>query len=183
MSPSIRVDRDVYSFLQQNARPFVDTPNSVLRRLLGLPSREEHESALSSFGAEVQKKRGTVRRGSSKRKPRRKEARGSASKVATPALPVDQFEKPILIAISEHGGSAPIAAVLQEVHRKMKDRFSESDVEAVQSGQKRWETRVHFARLRLAKRGLIDQESPRGIWAISERGKNLVASLSREEGA
>ncbi|MCW6008412.1 hypothetical protein K1W54_28295 [Micromonospora sp. CPCC 205371] len=34
--PTIRVDDDVYHRLQQEAKPFVDTPNSVLRRLLDL---------------------------------------------------------------------------------------------------------------------------------------------------
>ena len=36
MSPTIRIDDEVYSWLQKNARPFEDTPNSVLRRLAGL---------------------------------------------------------------------------------------------------------------------------------------------------
>jgi 5-methylcytosine-specific restriction protein A len=36
MSPTIRIDEDVYAWLQQNARPFEDTPNSVLRRVAGL---------------------------------------------------------------------------------------------------------------------------------------------------
>lgn len=36
MAPTIRVDDDVFSALQKRAKPFVDTPNSVLRRLLGL---------------------------------------------------------------------------------------------------------------------------------------------------
>lgn len=33
---TIEIDNDVFAYLQQNARPFVDTPNSTLRRLLGL---------------------------------------------------------------------------------------------------------------------------------------------------
>jgi len=40
MSPSIRVDEEVYGLLQRHAAPFVDTPNSVLRRLLGLEAEE-----------------------------------------------------------------------------------------------------------------------------------------------
>ena len=36
MVPTIRVDHDVYEWLQQRAKPFVDTPNSVLRRVLGI---------------------------------------------------------------------------------------------------------------------------------------------------
>lgn len=33
---TIEIDTDVFAFLQKNARPFVDTPNSTLRRLFGL---------------------------------------------------------------------------------------------------------------------------------------------------
>lgn len=36
--PSIEVDPDVMAFLAAHATPFVDTPNSVLRRVLGLDS-------------------------------------------------------------------------------------------------------------------------------------------------
>lgn len=40
--PTIRVDNDVYGWLQEQARPFEDTPNSVLRRVAGLgdPKRD-----------------------------------------------------------------------------------------------------------------------------------------------
>ena len=34
--PVIDIDNDMFRFLQQNATPFVDTPNSALRRLLNL---------------------------------------------------------------------------------------------------------------------------------------------------
>ena len=43
MSPTIRVDDEVYEELKTNAEPFVDTPNTVLRRLLSLdPATEPH---------------------------------------------------------------------------------------------------------------------------------------------
>jgi hypothetical protein len=38
MSQAIGVDDEVYAQLQAEAQPFVDTPNSVLRRKFGLPS-------------------------------------------------------------------------------------------------------------------------------------------------
>lgn len=39
---TIRIDEQVYSELQQKAKPFEDTPNTVLRRILGLdPIQEE----------------------------------------------------------------------------------------------------------------------------------------------
>ena len=34
MYKKIEVDEDVFAFLQKNAEPFIDTPNSVLRRYL-----------------------------------------------------------------------------------------------------------------------------------------------------
>jgi hypothetical protein len=55
--PTIRIDADVYAWLRGHAEPFVDTPNSVLRRIAGLtdqasavrrvdaPTRPEEEDA------------------------------------------------------------------------------------------------------------------------------------------
>lgn len=36
MAPTIRIDDEVYKWLQEQALPFEDTPNSVLRRVAGL---------------------------------------------------------------------------------------------------------------------------------------------------
>ena len=35
MTPTIRVDDEVYALLQERAEAFIDTPNTVLRRILG----------------------------------------------------------------------------------------------------------------------------------------------------
>src|SRR5687768_16085757 len=53
MSPIIRVDDQVYAWLQTKAQPFEDTPNSVLRQLAGFdaapgetaPEREGEQAA------------------------------------------------------------------------------------------------------------------------------------------
>ena len=34
--PNITIDDEIFALLQKNARPFVDSPNSALRKLLGL---------------------------------------------------------------------------------------------------------------------------------------------------
>jgi hypothetical protein len=39
MTPTIRIDDDVHQWLQSQAIPFEDSPNSVLRRLAGLDGR------------------------------------------------------------------------------------------------------------------------------------------------
>lgn len=38
--PNIEIDNDVFAYLQKHARPFLDTPNSTLRRLLELDKSE-----------------------------------------------------------------------------------------------------------------------------------------------
>ncbi len=42
---SIEIDENVWSYLQKHAEPFVDTPNTVLNRLLLGTSKETHEPA------------------------------------------------------------------------------------------------------------------------------------------
>lgn len=48
MSPVIRIDDQVYAWLQAKARPFEDTPNSVLRAMAGLGADRAQASPLPS---------------------------------------------------------------------------------------------------------------------------------------
>lgn len=52
---TIEIDTDVFAHLQKNARPFVDTPNSTLRRLLGIdgPTAQALKKSLSPFDADL----------------------------------------------------------------------------------------------------------------------------------
>ena len=66
MSPTIRIDDDVYDWLQGQAVPFDDTPNSVLRRLAGLDEAGRRTSAAKSTkstGSPGRGKRASGRRG------------------------------------------------------------------------------------------------------------------------
>lgn len=47
MSPTIRIDDEVFEALQKHAKPFVDTPNDVLRRILGLDDGKPRSRAAS----------------------------------------------------------------------------------------------------------------------------------------
>jgi 5-methylcytosine-specific restriction protein A len=46
MAPIIRIDDEVYAWLQKQASPFEDTPNSVLRKLAGLEGPGQKERGL-----------------------------------------------------------------------------------------------------------------------------------------
>jgi hypothetical protein len=47
MAPTIRIDDEVFALLQAEAKPFVDTPNTVLRRKFGLDPRQAGTTANS----------------------------------------------------------------------------------------------------------------------------------------
>lgn len=48
--PTIRVDDEVISALGEKAQPFVDTPNTVIRRLLKLPEAQRNATPARSEG-------------------------------------------------------------------------------------------------------------------------------------
>src|SRR5439155_10026585 len=50
MSPTIKIDDGVFDELKKHAEPFVDTPNSVLRRLLGLAEAEPASNGRGEVG-------------------------------------------------------------------------------------------------------------------------------------
>src|SRR5437899_1393973 len=79
MSPSVRIDEEVYRELQKRAEPFVDTPNSVLRRILDLNHGvTAHADAVVSQSPISEKEvKAVSRRGRSTRPVTRKRERSS----------------------------------------------------------------------------------------------------------
>ena len=51
--PTIRVDDEVYAWLQKQARAFEDTPNSVLRRVAGIAASAPDEAPTARKGAKA----------------------------------------------------------------------------------------------------------------------------------
>jgi len=49
--------------------------------------------------------------------------------------------------------------------------FNSRDLEVLKNGEIRWRNRARFARLRMKERGLLSNESPRGVWEISDIGR------------
>ncbi len=139
----IEVDDEVIGAIKGAAEPFVDNPNRVLRRLLGLPTVDNDRTApLPSSIPRV--------------------PRGSI-------CPLPDFEVPILLAVSEAGGSAPRSAVLDAVEAALEDRLTDLDRKPMTSGRIRWQTRVDQARNRLVKSGFLESSHP-GIWKLTEAG-------------
>lgn len=99
---------------------------------------------------------------------------------ATPGsiLPEREYWVPILQILREAGGSAQANDVIDALGPRMEHRLTPGDYEVLRMGEIRWRNRARFARLRMRERGLLSDESPRGIWEITSAGDRY---LSEEE--
>lgn len=68
------------------------------------------------------------------------------------------------------GGRARRAEVLAALAEELRDRLDVLDLEVLPSGATRWEAQVGKARQRLARRGMLKDDSPRGVWELRDRG-------------
>ena len=189
MSPTIRIDDEVYQALKAQAEPFVDTPNTVLRRLFSLdPSKEVPDEAdfvdsapprlpkLAAVVTQPTPTAGTTPTSATSRR-RGKKPSTTTKRHRAPAgalLPEVRYELPLLSALLELGGAAPSRELIDIVGEKLKNDLTDVDKEKLKSGGIRWQSRVQFVRLRLIERGFMTKESPRGVWAISEAGRKFV---------
>ena len=144
MPPTIRIDEEVFGALQKLAQPFVDTPNAVLRRLLGL--------------------NGHRRSGTAPGKVRPKYAPGAVTRRHA-------FRIPILDVLVGLSGRAFAADVLARVESQMASRLTALDRQLLPSGgQLRWRKQADFERLAMVREGLLKSDSPRGMWELTDRG-------------
>lgn len=177
---TIKVDEDVWRRLQQDAVPFVDTPNTVLRRLLGLDA--DTNSLTSPAASEPRSDADRPAAGGaapaprSKARPRRSKERARRASSAD-LLPEIEYELPILAALDEAGGRAPTREVLDAVGKALDGRLTAVDRETTSSGTTRWQSRTQLVRLRLVRSGDMLSDSPRGLWEISDAGAARVAKV------
>jgi hypothetical protein len=173
MMPTIRVDDEVYDLLKDTAEPFVDTPNSVLRRLVGLPVRNatdvaDDQRALTRPRPDkpIQK----VRR--ARRRPRSSEDKRARQRAPKGTLlPEVEYELPILKVLAERGGRAPAGEVIEALEQYLDGQLTKLDRERIGSGGVRWRNRAQFVRLALIKKGELASDSQRGVWELTDAGR------------
>lgn len=182
MTPTIFVDDEVLEALGKRARPFIDTqPNQVLRRLLGLEEMSDGQSsveletpnhAVVPFDAEPRRtrtKRG--RKAASTTGKRKRAPKGSL-------LDETAYWDPILRALEENGGRLAASEVIERVGELVDDQLKPMDRETLETGGVRWHSRVQFARLRMKDEGLLNPSSPRGVWEISDLGRQRLETTT-----
>ena len=162
---TIEIDDDVFGLLKKRAEPFVDTPNSVLRKLLGLNQKGPNRTH-------------------SRSRTRSRQAAGKSAKTnrapSGTLLPEQEYTGPILQVLRGKGGRAPAQEVIEGVGRMLADRLTTMDKENLATGGVRWQHRVQFARLRLLERGLLKKGSPRGLWELSDQaGARSAAEVAQ----
>jgi hypothetical protein len=86
-----------------------------------------------------------------------------------------EYRTPILQALENLGGSGNVNEVLDCVYKKMKDFLVPVDLEKLPSTRKiRWRDTAIWERYCMIKEGVLKSDSPRGIWEISEKGKEYL---------
>jgi len=154
--PTIRVDQDVFEGLQSLAKPFVDSPSMVIRRLL--------------------EDRGVLAKDTQTAPP--KAAAGVAPNALTPQA---VYEKYLLyILAKEFDGQGHKRDVTHAiVKRMMKDGFiGAADQELVSTGETKAENTITWARNALKQRGYINRAARRGIWELTTEGKSAATKVA-----
>lgn len=169
MMPTIRIDDDVMKALQKKAIPLVDTPNTVLRRLLGLSKQSRREA----YTRPAKSADNTPSVQLAERHP----AVGSEEASLTVRTPQGQYRRLILEALYELGGSGRVSDVLASVEKKV--TLTQRDKESLRSGDVRWQNSCQWERFVLVQQGLLKSDSPRGLWELTGVGVAEVETQSR----
>jgi hypothetical protein len=90
--------------------------------------------------------------------------------------PEDAYRHPILETLVEMGGSAPVEQVLDRVGEKMKAVLNDYDRQPKPSYPNivRWRDSAQWCRNTMVQEGLLKADSPRGVWEISDRGREAL---------
>lgn len=95
--------------------------------------------------------------------------------------PEAAFFRPILQALSDLGGAAKRSDVFNVLEASMRDVLKPIDYQTLSSEteQVRWQNSAQWARNLMVKEGLLQPDSPAGIWEMTEKGRAFLLKNSR----
>lgn len=89
-------------------------------------------------------------------------------------IPREEYRIPILEALMEMGGKGRTKEVIEKVGEKMRGKLTQADYEKLPSGMMvRWKNRAQWERFSMVEDGLLKSGSPRGIWEITDKGREF----------
>jgi len=158
--PTIRIDSDVFERLQALAEPFIDTPNSVIRRLLDkssgtfTPQASNPSMPKSVIGSPLAVPKGAA-----------------GKKFALTPQPI--YETFLLYALAtKFNGAGHKQDVTKVVLELMKSNgyINDADLETVSTGESKAANTVSWGRNALKDDGLISRNSQKGVWELTQEG-------------
>ncbi len=90
--------------------------------------------------------------------------------------PEDAYYRPILRVLVRRGGSGQVGEILEDVREEMKGVLRDVDFEPLASDphNPRWRNAAQWARNSMVNEGLLKSGSPRGVWEITEKGREYL---------
>jgi hypothetical protein len=90
--------------------------------------------------------------------------------------PEEAYYRPILQVLVELGGRAPMGQILDRVGEVMRGVLKDVDCQPLASDPDlpRWRNSAQWARNSMVQEGLLRNDSPRGIWEISDAGRHSL---------
>jgi len=89
--------------------------------------------------------------------------------------PQSVYRVPILRALVDLGGEADLDAVLERVKAAMAGQLNAHDLDTLADGKTvRWRNTAQWTRNAMREEGLIRDDTPRGVWGISEAGRQWL---------
>jgi len=144
----IKIDKEVYEALLKLVTSFEDTPNDVLRRLLGLGERRKN--------------------------PRRTLIRTGRNITHEEDIYLPILES-LLDFGGSAPMTQVLDRVYEKMKDKLSKADLEI---LPSGGDVRWRNRAQWARLKMVREGLLSKDSPRGIWEITKLGIEFLKKRS-----
>lgn len=146
MSPVVRLSDNTYARLQSHGTPFEDKPEDVINRALDALDLQTNRAPTT-------------------------DVLPSDLPSGRKRLSQQELRHPLLTTMIALGGEAHVGEIRKALEAAVASQLSEADHEPVSSGDPRWWNAVCWERKRLVDEGLFADNSPRGIWKITDAGR------------
>lgn len=169
--PTIRVDEDVFAGLKALAEPFVDTPNSVIRRLI---SQYSNQVDVKSTASKIKSDNASIEKNLNK-------SLNLKDNELTPQPIYEQFL--VYVLATEFKGRATKTEATKAVIKLMKSRgfINNADNKRVSTGETKAENTIAWGRNALKDEGFIKPNSTRGVWELTSEGEEHAKSINLPE--
>jgi hypothetical protein len=157
----IRISEEVWDLLKKYAEPLEDNPDSVLKKILNeyIILKEIVNSNYPSKLEQIKTSENT------------KLALVKSGRTGKRGIPPSLFRyvEWVTYTLNSLGGRAHASEVINQIKIHFGHKFTNDEMEELNSGEIRWTKKVNWARFEMVQAGILRNDSPRGIWEIKEK--------------